>query len=81
MPGKKDCVTIKGENGDKSVVSKRLILCNLKEAHTCFKDTFPDLKVGFSKFAELRPKYCILVGQSGTHSVCLHYSPKYKTYD
>ena len=26
MPGKKDCVTIKGENGDKSVVSKTCLL-------------------------------------------------------
>lgn len=27
--------------------------------------------IGFSKFAELRPKYCILAGASGTHSVCV----------
>ena len=25
----------------------------------------------FSKFAELRPKHCILAGASGTHSVCV----------
>lgn len=31
MPGKKDCVTIKTENGAKYVTSKRLILGNLKE--------------------------------------------------
>jgi len=28
-------------------------------------------KIGFSKFADLRPKHCILAGASGTHSVCV----------
>ena len=27
--------------------------------------------MGFSKFAELRPKHCVLAGASGTHSVCV----------
>ena len=31
----------------------------------------PDVKVGFSKFAELRPKECVLAGATGTHSVCV----------
>ena len=25
----------------------------------------------FSKFAEIRPKECILAGESGTHAVCM----------
>ena len=29
------------------------------------------MKVGFSKFAELHPPYCVLAGASGTHSVCI----------
>ena len=29
------------------------------------------MKIGFSKFAELRPRYCVLAGASGTHSVCI----------
>ena len=36
-----------------------------------FKDKNPDKKVGFSKFAELRPRHCVLAGASGTHSVCV----------
>lgn len=71
MPGIKDCVTVTEADGSKSKISKRLILCNLKEAHKHFKDKFPSIKIGFSKFAELRPKQCILAGQSGTHSVCV----------
>ena len=27
--------------------------------------------MGFSKFAELRPKHCTLAGASGTHTVCV----------
>jgi hypothetical protein len=30
------------------------------------------VKIGFSKFCELRPKHCILAGASGTHSVFVH---------
>ena len=29
------------------------------------------MKIGFSKFAELRPKECVIAGSSGTHSVCV----------
>lgn len=36
-----------------------------------FKDRFPSINIGFSKFAEMRPKHCILAGQSGTHTVCV----------
>ena len=50
---------------------KRLILCNLKELHAAFKSKHPDKKVSFSKFASLRPKWCISVGPKGTHSVCV----------
>ena len=34
-----------------------------------FKHQFPAQKVGFSKFADLRPKHCVLAEASGTHSV------------
>lgn len=71
MPGKRDCISVKDENGSKTAVQKRLILCNLQEAYVLFKEKYPQMKVGFSKFAELRSKQCILVGKSGTHSVCV----------
>ena len=32
---------------------------------------YPNVKVGFSKFASLRPKNVVLLGGSGTHSVCV----------
>ena len=29
-------------------------------------------EVGFSKFSELRPKWCVKVSAAGSHSVCVH---------
>ena len=70
LPGKKDYVSVKKE-GKRVHVQKRLVLCDLKEAYIEFKNQFPAHKVGFSKFAELRPKHCVLAGASGTHTVCV----------
>lgn len=77
MPGKRDCICIK-EDGLKIQVQKRLILSNLKEVYVAFKEAYPEVKVGFSKFAEHRPPFCILVGLKGTHCVCVYVpnSPK-----
>ena len=71
MPGMKDFVSIKQHDGKREHIQKRLVLCNLKEAYESFKSKYPTLKIGFSKFAELRPKNCVLAGASGTHSVCV----------
>lgn len=70
MTGIKDCVAVIDGSGNKTKISKRLILCNLKEAYALFKSEFPNIEVGFSKFAELRPKHCDLAWSSGTHAVC-----------
>ena len=67
LPGMKDVVSI----GNKQYERKRLILSNLKEMYSTFKCHNPDVKIGFSKFCALRPKWCILAGSSGTHSVCV----------
>lgn len=67
LPGKKDYVSI----GRNQHMQKRLILSNLKELYSTFRKRFQDAKIGFSKFCMLRPKWCITVGASGTHSVCV----------
>ena len=67
MPGRKDFVSIK-RNAHKQ---RHLLLCNLKEAYTTFKERYPDIKIGFSKFCSLRPKWCITVGSIGKHSACI----------
>ena len=71
MPGNKDFLSVRKADGEKEHRQKRLVLYNLKEAYHQFKTEHPDVKVGFSKFAELRPKECVLAGATGTHSVCV----------
>lgn len=68
-PGMKDKVSVR-INGIKTQMQKRLLLCNLNELFTYFRNKYP-AKIGFSKFCELRPQWCITVGASGTHSVCV----------
>ena len=65
LPGQKDCITVDGAK-----VSKRLLLVKIEELYRKFKEKHPDLKIGLSKFCSMRPKWCVLVGSKGTHSVC-----------
>ena len=69
-PGKKDYVRVKDGTGKKIKMQKRLLLGNLKEMYQKFKNENKE-KVGFSTFCNLRPKWCVTVGSSGTHSVCV----------
>ena len=47
------------------------MLSGLKELYVLFKESEPEFLISYSKFAQLRPKYCILPGSPGTHSVCV----------
>ncbi|XP_044594854.1 uncharacterized protein LOC123272219 [Cotesia glomerata] len=71
MPGMKDFVSIRSDDGNRIHVQKRLILSNLKELYQCFCEINPAERIGFSKFASLRPKHCVLAGASGTHTICV----------
>lgn len=70
MPGKKDYVSLQ-KDGKRVHVQKFLILSTLREIYVLFKERYPHLRIGISKFCELRPKHCVLPGSSGTHSVCV----------
>lgn len=70
LPGKFDFVTVR-EGGVKVKKQKHLILFTLREAYTQFKESNPNIKIGFSKFSNLRPKNVLLPGKSGTHQVCV----------
>ena len=39
--------------------------------YAAFKEKYPNVKLGFSKFCTFQPKWCVLTGFSGTHSVCV----------
>ena len=57
LPGKKDYVS-KQKGVHKQ---KRLVLCNLHELFVALKKRNPDVKIGFSKFCALHPKWCVSV--------------------
>ena len=67
LPGKKDYVsTQKGVHKQ-----KQLVLCNLLELFIAFKERKSDMRIEFSKFGPLHPKWCVIAGSSETHSVCV----------
>ncbi len=53
-PGKKDYVTV-WKKQDKVKLQKRHMYYTVKETHSLFKLENPDLKIGKSKFAQLKP--------------------------
>ena len=63
----------------KQHMQKQLFFVNLKELYSSFLKEHADIKIGFSKFCQLRPKWCVLLRASRTHCfMCLHISPKYE---
>lgn len=70
MPHKKETVTV-CINDRKEKKQKRLLLSDIKVLYTCFKEKYPLFPIGLTKFAELRPKWCVLADTSGTHNVCV----------
>ena len=71
LPGIKDCIRPKDEEGNIISEQKRLMLCTLKELYSLFKKDHSNIDIGFSTFAKFRPKCCLLAGSSETHSVCV----------
>ena len=67
-PGKRDVVTIRDQDG-KRKMQKRHMYMSIKEAHGIFKEENPDMKIGLSKFAELRPPNVLLSSQTPSN-VC-----------
>ena len=67
LPGKKDYVSIQ------KVVDKQkwLVLGSIHKFFVAFKERDPDVKIGFSKFCALSPKWCVIAGSSETHLVCV----------
>lgn len=78
-PGQKDYVVVRDSDGTKSKVQKRLVLGTLREIYALYKKDESNPQIGFSRFASLRPKNCVLAGSAGTHAVCVctyHQNPK-----
>lgn len=71
LPGKKYFISVKQPDGTRKQLPKRLMYCNLNELFEFFVVKHPEVDIGFSTFAKLRPTQCIFAGASGTHSVCV----------
>lgn len=71
LPGMNDTISVTVAGGIIEKRMKKLLLLSLKEAHILFKATHLDIKIGLSKFCELRPKEVILPNGKGTHNVCV----------
>lgn len=70
-PGIREYVRYK-VNGEYDRVPRQLLLMNLTEAYALFQEEYPEHKIGFSKFASLRPKQCVLAGSThGIHTTCV----------
>lgn len=52
-------------------LQKQLLICNIDELYKKFKLLYPDMKVGKNSY--LASSQCILVGDSGTYSVCVYH--------
>lgn len=69
LPGKKDVITIMADSGFKEKYQKRVMLTSIDDAYLEFTSLYPHIKIGRSKFYELRPKYVLLLSQT-PHNVC-----------
>ncbi|KAE8738597.1 hypothetical protein FOCC_FOCC015922 [Frankliniella occidentalis] len=69
--GKNQVISIKGSDGKRVRKQKRLLLGNIVHLHQEFMKEFPNCEISFPKFAQLRPKECVLVSSSGVHNVCV----------
>lgn len=68
-PGRKDVVTVK-EGNNKRKLQARHLMFSVIEAHALFLQEHPDIKIGKSKFAQLRPRD-VLLSSKLPHNVCL----------
>ena len=81
-PPKKEFVSVRID-GKKVHKQKRLLLLHLNKLYLEFKKQWPNDKMGFSKFCELRLKWCITVNSFVMHSVCvcqMHQNIKLQTH-
>ncbi|KAK3931753.1 Protein CapI [Frankliniella fusca] len=69
-PGMNTKVTVR-VNGAKVRKQKKILMSNLDVLFQLFKDRHPDVSIGRSRFAQLRPRHCVYVGTAGTENVCV----------
>ena len=78
LPGRRDCITIAGENGTKEKEQKKILLMTVMEAFQIFKQEYPEIKVGKSNFASLRPSHVLPASETDYTVCCCRY---YENFD
>jgi len=69
-PGIKNVTTIRLDSGMKQKMQTRYLTSSIIEIYSLFKKENPSIKVGKSKFAELRPKH-VLLNSKVPQNICL----------
>lgn len=69
-PGIRDFVRIKNDNGITEWIQTFTLTMTLQEAHSKFKENFPELQIELAKFSSLRPKHVKLYSFM-KHETCL----------
>ena len=64
-------VSAKNDDGTRSLIQERLLLCNLSEVYAQFTSEHEGLKISISEFIKLRTRHCVPAGSSGTYKVCV----------
>ena len=72
MPGRKDYVVVV-KDGEKVQVQKKILLMNIMEAYQLFKIEHQDVKIGKSKFADLRPAHVKICSDKDQNFCCCVY--------
>lgn len=68
-PGKRDYISIKNESGKKIKKQRRYLIMGIDEVQRLFMQKY-GIKVGRSRFYELRPKHVLFVANT-PHNVCV----------
>ena len=77
LPGKKDCVS-KVIDGENVLLQKKILLMPIVEAYNLFKKENEHIKIGKSKFFQLRPPNVFSVTDKDHIKCCCIYCENYK---
>lgn len=61
LPGRKDVKSVKLPNGKREKRQKMLLMYSTADSNDLFKEEYPDIKIGLTKFRELRPEHVVLM--------------------
>ncbi|CAF0859590.1 unnamed protein product [Adineta ricciae] len=59
LPGKRDTIVVKEDDGSKKTYQKRILFNNLRETYKLFKEEHHTVDIGRSSFATLKPPYVV----------------------